>query len=281
MSKTWRYTLYSIFIVLYYLFLLVSPAVYFNDSSRSDNKVTITGHRGAAGYAPENTLASIRKALEIGVDRIEIDIHQSIDSIVVVLHDETVDRTSNGTGVVREMYYKDLRKLDVGSFFSAEFKGEKIPSFEEVLQVIDGKCDLLIEFKNGNDHYPRIEEHVLELINKYDASSWCMVHSFNINVLERIHLKAPSLKLHKLFIANLRFTSLYVDIGIGSFNPSDYPYIEEYSINEYFGNRTIINQLHLLGKKVNIWTLNDPKRIEAYKELGIDGIISDFPDIIQ
>lgn len=281
MQKRWRYIIYLLILIGYYGWLLLSPALFSKSTIHSERKVTVTGHCGAAGYAPENTLASIQKAIELGVDRIEIDIHQSKDSIVVVLHDESVDRTTDGRGIIAEMTYNEIRQLDAGLFFSPEFKGEKIPSFEEVLQLVNGQCDLVIEFKNGNDHYPNIEEHVIELLRKYNAVDWCIVHSFNTNVLVRLHHKIPSLRLHKLFIVQFRYTPFYFDLGFERFDPLEHPYIEEYSINEYFGNTKIIRDLQGLGKKVNIWTLNDVDRIEAYKNLGVDGIISDYPDLIQ
>lgn len=281
MQKRWRYILYILVLLIYYSWLHLSPALFSNSTNTSDNKITITGHRGAAGYAPENTLASVQKALDLGVDRIEIDVHQSKDSVVVVLHDESVNRTTNGEGIIAEMNYNEIRQLDAGSYFDQKFNREKIPSLEEVFQLVNGKCDLLIEFKNGNDHYPRIEEHVIELIQKYEALDWCIVHSFNTKVLVRMHHKLPSLRLHKLFIVQFRFTPIYYDLSFENFDPNDYPYIEEYSINEYFANREIIGRLQGMGKKVNVWTLNDPKKIEAYKSLGIDGIISDYPDLIQ
>ena len=281
MQKRWRYSLYLLILVGYYSWILLSPALFSKSTSANNREVTITGHRGAAGYAPENTLASIQKALELGVDRIEIDIHQSKDDVVVVLHDESVDRTTDGKGIIAEMTFDEIRQLDAGEYFSAKFKGEKIPSLEEVLLLVNGQCDLLIEFKNGNDHYPQIEEHVIELLKKYNAVDWCIVHSFNTKVLVRLHQKIPSLRLHKLFIVQFRYTPLYFDLGFEKFDPLEYPYIEEYSINEYFGNIEIIDRLQKMGKKVNIWTLNDPKTINAYKNLGVDGIISDYPDLIQ
>lgn len=282
MLKSWRYLIYFIIILAYYIWLLLSPAVFSSSSNIfSKRSVTSTGHRGAAGYAPENTLASIRKAMDLNVDRIEIDIHQTKDSIVVVIHDDSVDRTSNGTGLVSDLSFEEIRKLDVGSKFSKEFKGEKIPNLEEVLQLVDGTFELIIEFKDGNDHYPKIEEHVIELLHKYNVVDQCIIHSFNTQVLERMHEKLPTVRLHKLFIVQLRFTPFYIASGIEIFDPEDYPYIEEYSVNEYFGNTNTIKNLKRLGKKVNIWTVNDQKIVNAYKHLGVDGIISDYPDLIQ
>jgi glycerophosphoryl diester phosphodiesterase len=280
MLKSWRYLIYALILLSYYCWLLLSPAL-FGLESTNPPSVTVIGHRGAAGYAPENTLASVQKAMDLGVDRIEIDIHQTKDSVVVLMHDDSVDRTTDGSGKVADLSYKEISSLDAGSSFNPSYKGEKVPTLEELIQLINGKQELIIEFKNGNEKYPGIEENVLALIDKYDAEKWCIIHSFNTEVLERIHQKAPQIRLHKLFILEFRFSPFYLDQGISIFNPEDYPYIEEYSLNEYFGNTHIIRKLQSMGKKVNIWTLNDPERIEAYKSMGVDGIISNYPDLIQ
>lgn len=280
MRKQWRYLVYIVILLITYTWILVSPAITGTNSTIA-HKVTITGHRGAAGYAPENTLASVQKALELGADRIEIDIHQTKDGVVVVIHDDDVDRTTNGKGKVSDLTFKELQLLDAGSFFDPAFKDERVPSLEEVIRFVNGRSDLIIEFKYGNEYYPGIEEKVVELIQKYDAQDWCIVHSFNTEVLENMHAKLPELRLHKLFIVQFRYSPFYYDTGLSLFDPEDYPYIEEYSINEYFGNTAILNKLHSMGKKVNIWTVNDPERIRAYLSLGVDGIISDYPDLIQ
>jgi glycerophosphoryl diester phosphodiesterase len=279
MRRSWRYLIYIIILVATYLWLLISPAIT-GISSSTDNKVIVTGHRGAAGYAPENTLASVQKAIDLGVQRIEIDIQQTKDSVVVVLHDDRVDRTTNGIGNVADFTFEELQLLDAGSYFNSAFKNERIPSLEEVIRLVNGKTDLIIEFKYGNDVYPEIEENVIDLIEKYNALDWCIVHSFNTSILEKMHTKFPALRLHKLLIAQLRFSPFYYDTGLSLFDPVDYPYIEEYSINEYFANSAILNKLQSMGKKVNVWTVNKPKRIQGFKAMGIDGIISDYPDLI-
>lgn len=280
MKKRWRYLIYIFILLAYYSWILIAPTIE-PSKHTSSKKVIITGHRGAAGYAPENTLASIQKALDLGVDRIEIDIHQSKDSVILVIHDDTVDRTSNGKGKVADLNYAELSSLDAGSYFSPDFKNERIPTLEQVIQLVNGQADLLIEFKFGNETYPKIEEGVIELLKKYDAINWSIVHSFNTGILESLHQKLPQLRLHKLFIVQFRFTPFYYDTGLSLFNPEDHPYIEEYSINEHFANQNIVRKLQGMGKKVNIWTVNDPKKMESFKSLGVDGIITNYPDLIQ
>lgn len=276
--KRWlTYLVYSLILVGIYIWIHISPAIFEKSGIQIDKKVTITGHRGAASYAPENTLAAIKKGMEANVDRIEIDIHQSKDSVVIVMHDNSVDRTTNGSGDISDFLLADLKKLDAGSFFNSDYKGEKIPTLEEVFKIVNGKCDLLIEFKHGNEDYPGIEERVIGLIKKYNAMDWCIVHSFNTDVLVRMHEKMPELRLHKLLVIQFLFTPYYYDDGLHAYNPKDYPFIEEYSVYYPFANRRFLNRLKKMGKKVNVWTVDNSKRINSFIDLGVDGIITDSP----
>ena len=271
--------LFLLFIVVYLASALSSVLFFGNDEA--SRKVTITGHRGAAGLAPENTLAAIRKGISVNVDRIEIDVQQTADRVVVVRHDETLDRTTNGQGLIKDKIFLEIKELDAGSSFSSEYKGEKIPSLEEAFQTVNGKCDLVIEIKKGNDFYPNIVENVIDLIKKYNARDWCIMHSFNIDVLVRANELMPDLRLHRLWVYKFRGLPLIYD---GSFNSMDiekYPFIEEYSIMYNFANQGIISQLHKRGKKVNVWTVDDKKHINRLINLGVDGIITDRPDLFN
>jgi glycerophosphoryl diester phosphodiesterase len=174
---------FSFIVVLFaYFFAMLSPALYSGNSSRNHlliKQISLTGHRGAAGFAPENTLSSIKKALDFNTDRIEVDVRQTKDNVVVCLHDETIDRTTNGKGLVNEFTYSDLQKFDAGLKFSKKFKNEKVPTLEEVMQIINGKSKLVVEIKDGDELYPELKKKVVELINKYNGKDWIFVHSFN------------------------------------------------------------------------------------------------------
>lgn len=279
--KKWigRLLLFLLFIVVY-LASALSSVLFFGEDEAS-NKVIITGHRGAAGLAPENTLAAIRKGISFNVDRIEIDVQQTADGVVVVRHDETLNRTTNGKGLIKDRTFLEIKKLDAGSSFSSEYKGEKIPSLEEVLQTVNGRCDLVIEIKKGNDFYPNIVENTIELIEKYNAQDWCIMHSFNIDALVHAHKLMPELRLHRLFVVKLRGLPLIYDGSIDVLNIEKHPFIEEYSIMYNFANQGIIDQLHKHGKRVNVWTVDDKKHINRLINLGVDGIITDRPDLFN
>lgn len=266
-------------LIVVYLASGLSSVLFFGNEV-SDRKVTITGHRGAAGLAPENTLVAIKKGIALRADRVEIDVQQTLDGIVIVMHDESVDRTTDNTGLVKDFTFKEIKVLDAGEKFSPEFKGEKVPSLEEVLQTVNGQCDLVIEIKKGNDFYPNIVEHIIALIKKYEATEWCIIHSFNLEALIQVHREFPELRLHRLFVAKFRGLPLIYDGSFSGLKIDKYPYLEEYSIMYPFANQSIINQLHQHGKKVNVWTVNDKKHINRLINLGVDGIITNRPDLM-
>lgn len=142
-------------------------------------KIKVWAHRGASGYAPENTMDAFRKAIEMKADGIELDVHLTKDGEVVVIHDEVLDRVSDGTGRVQDFTYNELKKFNFNKLHP-EYKEEEIPTLEEVYQLIK-PTDLTInvEMKTGNTFYPGMEDKVLELTKKYDMMDRIIVSSFN------------------------------------------------------------------------------------------------------
>lgn len=271
---------FIMFLVLIYGFFTISPALYMSKqpSEAQKQKIVLTGHRGAAGTAPENTLISVSKALAFGCDRIEVDVQQSKDGQVVVLHDRTLERTTNGSGFVETYTLDELKKLDAGSKFDKKFAGEKIPTLDEVFELIDGKSVFLIEIKDGSETYPDIEKHVVESIHKYNAHHWVIVHSFNDHVLEKVHQLDSTIVLHKLLIGDLPLLPLFNDGNWNSSSFASYDYCTEISLYYKFVTPSFIRRMHKLGKKVNVWTVNDQKQIETIMAMGADGIITNFPE---
>ncbi len=269
-------------IVLFFAFsglLTFSPALWFNYSPPEDMSYTKVAHRGAAALAPENTLAAVEKGLAYNPDRIEIDVQQTKDGSVVVLHDVTLDRTTNGSGLVKDHTLAEIKELSAGSWFGEQFANEKVPTLEEVLELINGQSTLIIEIKQGGYYYPDIEKNIVDIIDRYNAKDWCIVHSFSTAVIKQMHELDPGITLHKLFTAKLRFTPLIKSAEFWElYRFQDFPYIEEYSIHYRFANKKIISKIHAMGKKVNVWTVNDQKTIERLLGLGVDGIITDHPE---
>jgi len=238
----------------------------------------VVAHRGASGYAPENTMAAIKKAITMGVDMIEIDVQLSKDNEVVLMHDLTVDRTTNGKGKVRDLYLEEIKKLDAGKWFSSEFSGEKVPTLEEVIQAINGQCKLLIEVKHVKSKKQEIENKIVQLINKYNAYNWCIVQSFETQVIKNIQALDKSIECHKLVTMNISVLPLHIDSRIKT--GTIYKYKNVQSINPYFKmlNKRKVKKIHSYGQKVITWTVNEPEDMKRMIEMGVDGIITNYPD---
>ena len=258
-----------------YLFFCLSPVLFYESGAIRDaqNRLLITGHRGAAGLAPENTLAAVKKGLQSGADRIEIDVHQTRDSVIVVLHDLTLDRTTNGSGLVKDQLFEEIRKLHAGS------PGDtlRIPTLDEVLAQVNGRATLCIEIKHGNAYYPGIERRVADLIRQHQAQAWTIIFSFEDEVLTEMHSIAPDLQLLKLFVAKFPGLPFGYDGSFRRLGLTDYPHVQEFGVYYYFANRSLLRQAHSLGKKVQVWTVNDPMYKRRLVNIGVDGIITDFP----
>lgn len=265
-------------LIIIYILLTLSRTAFWGDNSISEKKTIITGHRGAAGLAPENTLAAIQVALDYKTDRIEIDIQQTKDNKVIVMHDITIDRTTTGAGFVKNLSFDEIRKFNAAEKFNSKFKDEKVPSLEEVLQLINGKSVLLIEIKDGNEYYPNIEQNTIDLINKYKAKDWCIIQSFNDKALFKAHEIAPDFTYHKLFITSFPFTPFFYDTGFNSTAFEKYDFVSEFSLNVKFATQRIINKIHSLNKKVNVWTIRDSIQGNRLINYGVDGIITDYPN---
>jgi len=220
--------------------------------------IEVIGHRGAAGLEPENTLRSVRRAIELGVDRVEIDVRVSRDGGLVIMHDETVDRTTNGHGYVSELTLNELRSLDAGM-------GEKIPTLEEILEFTMGKAKLEIELK-----VPEATEPTIQLVEELNAEKDVIVISFMHELLERVHDLNPNIKTGALFF------DVPKDILQRALK------VHAYSIHVYYRNvnSELVKGAHRSGLEVAVW---NPNRIEEMREmigLGVDAIGSDRPDIL-
>ena len=221
------------------------------------NKILKIGHRGAKGYVAENTLASFQKAIDLGCDGIELDVHLSKDQKVIVIHDETINRTTTGKGFVND-------------FTSSELNQFGISTLEEILNLIDKKCFVNVEIKDN-----KASKFVLEILQRYILekkwnSNLFQISSFDWNILQLCQLENKTISLGVL-------TEDSIDDAI-TFAKK----IKAYSINPYFKLLDVENVqlIHENGFKIFTWTVNQPEDITFVKLLNIDGIISDFPDRI-
>ena len=225
----------------------------------------IVGHRGFAGLYPENTLIAIEKALELGVDQIEIDVHQSKDGVVVVMHDLHLNRTTTGKGRVGDYTFEALREFHI----IYDLGAVKIPSLEEVLQLIDGRATLLIEVKYGEKIYPEIEANIIKLIYQYKATAWCIVQSFKDEVLNKFFDLDKRLIYHKLLVMPYFYSLQRV------------PFVKEYSIYYKYLTKRFLRKVNRQGKKVNVWTVNQEEDMKKVMAKGVNSIITDRPDVLK
>ena len=238
--------------------------------------VLITAHRGASGYTPENTISAVKKALDIGVDRIEVDVQQTADGVVICLHDKTLDRTTTGKGKVGEMLFEEVKLLKANRGFESDYPAEAVPTLEQVFELLDGNTQFVIEIKAGNKTYAGIEENVVGLIRKFKAEKWAVVHSFNDKVLKLIHEKHPDIRLQKLFVSYS--VGLMLDFKLHAVKLTAYDYVEGFGISKTGTKRKLVDKIHALGKTVHVWTVNEESDMKKLIELGVDGLISNYPD---
>lgn len=232
------------------------------------SQICIIAHRGASGSAPENTLVSFSKAMNAGADFIELDIHLSKDGELIVMHDETVNRTTNGKGKIKDLALEQIKCLDAGSWFGIKFKGLAVPALDEVFQLSGGKIKLLIEVKGSPRKYPGIEKKLVETINKYDAEDWCIVQSFDDEILKNISRLDSSITLHQLVVGRV-------------FPLNMPPFIRAVNPNHHFVSGKKIERIHSQGRKIFVWTVNEEKKMKKLISLGVDGIITNYPEKLK
>jgi glycerophosphoryl diester phosphodiesterase len=161
----------------------------------------VIGHRGASGYAPENTMVSFERALALRVDAIELDIHPTSDGKLVVIHDPTLDRTTNGHGLVRAHTYAQIQALDAGSWFDPSFANERVPLLDEVLDWARGRTKVVIEIKQGPIFYPNVETLLLAVLDRTQMRSEVLVISFDHYSVRRVKELAPDMVTGVLYAA--------------------------------------------------------------------------------
>lgn len=265
-----------VFIFVFFLF----PS-FVLQAQRQGDKPLIIAHRGASGDAPENTIASFSKALEIGADVIELDVHQTLDSMVIVMHDEKLDRTTDKSGLIKNYNWVDIKDADAGSWFSTEFTGARIPTFEEVIQLINGRALLLIEIKKGGKYYPGIERRTLAIIQANHAESWCRIQSFSeaaVNNFMQIHSNVP---VYKLVVGNIPALPLYHDGHAHWGNILKYKDVAGVNLYRSFVRKRIVKKLHDRGQQIFVWTVNEERDMKKFIALGVDGIITNYPDQLK
>ncbi len=260
------------------LTLLFSPfhQAFAAESTGELRKVDNVAHRGATGYAPENTIAAFDKAVEMKADYIEIDVQRSKDGELVIIHDTTVDRTTDGTGKVKELTLEQLRALDAGSFMGEQFKGEKIPTFEEILDRYHGKVGILIELK-APELYPGMEESVAQELKErnldHPQNEKIIIQSFNFESMKKMNQLLPKVPIGVL-------TSSITDTSEQALK--EFSAYADY-FNPHYGivTKDLVDQVHSLGMKISSWTVRSQEAADFLLSMDVDAIITDYPDYVD
>lgn len=255
------YSLIYIILIILCLFQHLEPG----------NRPLCIAHRGASGIAPENTMAAFDLALQLRADFIEFDVQLSRDNQLVVIHDTRLDRTTNGSGLVRAFTLEELKLLDAGGWFNKRYQTEKIPTLKEVFTRYKGLMNFLIEIKDPQLH-PGIEKILADEIvgfQKWNQGTDIIVQSFNLKSLRKFHDILPNIPVGLLT----------------SFPPSE-KVLQHLSFCDYINihhtrvNESILKSLEENGKKSFVWTVNSKESWEKVHELSVEGFITDYPNIL-
>jgi len=226
-------------------------------------KTLITSHRGFSAMAPENTLASIDAAIEVMADYAEIDVRMTKDGVVVLSHDADLKRTAGVNKKIWQLNYYEIEELDVGSWFSKDFKDERIPTLEQVLEYSKGKIKLNIEIKNSGQNKD-FEKKLIGLIEEHDFEDSCIISSFSYDSLKRIKKLNPDIK-----------TGYILSAVYGEFyNLKD---VDFFSMRYNFVSERIVTEAHKTGKEIHVWTVNNETIVDRLTRIGVDNIITDDP----
>lgn len=227
----------------------------------------VTYHRGDCSIAPENTIPAFRSAIRKGGDRIELDVQMSRDGVVVVTHDTSLKRCTGKNAKVYDLTFAEIEALDAGRWFSARFAGTRIPSFEEVLQLCQGRIDLNVEIK-PSAATPTLEAETVRLLRAYGFEGHCVITSQSYETLHKVKELAPDIP-----------TGYILALGVGNYY--DLPDADFFSVEHTFITSGMVNQIHLRGKTISAWTIAQEDDARHMMELGADDLITDKPDLVH
>lgn len=226
-------------------------------------------HRGASAYYPENTMISFEKALEMGATGIETDVQLTKDGVLVLIHDEMVNRTTNGNGLVKDYTFSELNRLDAGTWMGEEFTGIKIPTVEELIYLtLDKNIIINFEIKNGIVIYEDIEQKLIDLIYKHKMDHNVILSSFNHYSVAKCN------KISK----GINTGVLYME---GIYKPYNYAKtVGANAIHPYFHaiNEEVIKHTKKHKVEINVFTVDDEEKMKFFLDMKVDGIITNYPD---
>ncbi len=216
-------------------------------------------------------MAAFERAVELGADALELDLHLTRDNELVVIHDDTLDRTTDGLGPVYERSLEELKRLDAGRWFGEGFAGERVPTLAEVLQRFAGKVPLALEVKAGSTFFPGIEEKVISALRRHSAIGQTAVASFDHYALQRLKEIEPTLRTVALLVG--RPVSIAALAGDAK--------ADAVALESSLVTKTEVEACRAAGLQLVVWVVNEPAQMRHFIELGVDGIITDRPDLLR
>ncbi len=231
-------------------------------------------HRGASAAAPPNTLVAFEKAVELGADGIEFDVHLSADGVPVIIHNFTVDDTTDGNGRVASLTLAQLKQLDAGSHFDPAFAGERIPTLEEVLETAGSQLLLNIELKTTSVRDNGLEQAVIAQVEQHDLGDSVLFSSFNPFSLRRVKMIAPHIPVGLLYAPGLPLPLRRA--WLAPMFPHEARHPEHTMVDAHY-----MAWARRRGYRVNTWTVDDPDEMQRLIGLGVDGIITNVPDVLH
>ena len=293
---TKKFLLYSTpFFLIFGALSLFEPYLYRTVFASTDidrlagKEFQVIAHKGASGLAPENTMAAFKKAIEMEVDQIELDVRHTSDEEIIVFHDRRLDRIARDTlgnpipGEVHDYTLSELKQFDVGSWFDSQYKDERIPTLKEVLDFIDSQVTILIEIKHmDHPHYHDFAEKLVNVIlQEENGEDWIILQSYEPKYLDEVHELNPDIQTKALIVGedSAPLLAFYIETRIHMGRAKESNRIK--AINpqwETLSPRRIF-QMHAKGYEIHAYPINTRENMIKMLNAGVDGIITDFPDL--
>lgn len=231
----------------------------------------LIAHRGASAVAPEHTIPAYEAAIRAGADALELDVRPSADDQLVVIHDATLDRTTNGRGAVHAHTVRELKRLDAGRWFGRAFRGQRIQTLSEVLERFRDRAAFGIELEGGSDFYPGIEERLVGLLQIYGVTDRTLVVSHDHDALVRCRALDPDVRTGAVVVGRLLDPATLAPPGA----------LNAVSLRADLVTEQDVAACRAAGLECYVWVVNDPAAARRLAEWGVTGIVTDRPDLLR
>lgn len=230
----------------------------------------VIAHRGASAEAPENTIAAFELAIDQGADGIELDVHLSADEHPVVIHDFTLERTTEGAGPVSAHRVRELKRLDAGGWWDRRFQGQRIQTLQEVLERFRDRARFWVELKGGSRLYPGIEDRVVSMLEIYDVVDRTLVQSFDHDAITRIRSLSREIRVGVL-VAKAPLEAALLEPGVASAICPAADLVTD----------SLVADIRRAGLECYVWTVHEPALMDRLVDWNVNGIITDRPGVLR